>query len=81
MKKILFLFFIGISFNSFSQKYNGNELLSVLGQVKDSSDIYKAFAREWGMGRKTSNPEKGIKVNKNSETGQIIAISFAVKGY
>ena len=81
MKKILFLFFIGISFNSFSQKYNGNELLSVLGQVKDSSDIYKAFAREWGMGRKTSNPEKGIKVNKNSETGQIIAISFAGKGY
>ena len=64
-----------------AQRFQGDRLLYILGQSKDSSDTYKAFAKEWGLGRKTSLPDKGIKVSKNSETGRIIAITFAGKGY
>ena len=81
MRLSLFLLFFSFSSFAFAQKYQGDALLSILGQQKDSSETYKAFAREWGLGRKTAMPEKGIKVNKNSETGRIIAISFAGKGY
>lgn len=81
MRLSLFLLFFSLFSFTHAQKYQGDELLTILGQQKDSSDTYKAFAKEWGLGRKTSMPEKGIKVNKNSETGRIIAISFAGKGY
>ena len=81
MRLSLFLLFFSFSSFAFAQKFQGDALLSILGQQKDSSETYKAFAREWGLGRKTAMPEKGIKVNKNSETGRIIAISFAGKGY
>lgn len=82
MKKTLFLFaVIVLPIIAFSQKYAGDNILKVLGQKKDSSQTYLEFAREWGLGKKTSNYEKGIKVTKNSETGTIIAVSFAGKGY
>ena len=81
MRLCLFLLLFSLTSFTYAQKYQGDALLSILGQEKDSSDTYKAFAREWGLGRKTAMPEKGIKVNKNSETGRIIAISFAGKGY
>jgi len=81
MRLSLFLLLFSLTSFTYAQKYQGDALLSILGQQKDSSETYKAFAREWGLGRKTAMPEKGIKVNKNSETGRIIAISFAGKGY
>lgn len=81
MRLSLFLLFFSLSSLTYAQKFQGDALLSILGQQKDSSETYKAFAREWGLGRKTSMPEKGIKVNKNSETGRIISITFAGKGY
>lgn len=81
MRLSLFLLVFSLTSFTYAQKYQGDALLSILGQQKDSSETYKAFAREWGLGRKTAMPEKGVKVNKNSETGRIIAISFAGKGY
>ncbi len=78
---LLFFLFLLITSTVFAQKYQGDGLLYILGQSKDSSDTYKSFAKEWGMGKKTSLPDKGLKVSKNSETGRIIAITFAGKGY
>lgn len=78
------LFIFSVFFNStflYSQQYSGDGMLYVLGQVKDSSQVYKDFSKEWGFGRKTSLPEKGIRMSKNSETQRISALFFAGKGY
>lgn len=64
-----------------AQSYQGDGLLTILGQIKDSSEVYKAFAREWAMGRKTSLPEKGFKLSRNYETQRITALFFTSKGY
>lgn len=64
-----------------AQSYQGDGLLTVLGQIKDSSEVYTAFAREWTIGRKTSLPEKGFKLSRNYETQRITALFFTSKGY
>jgi hypothetical protein len=64
-----------------AQSYQAEGMLNVLGQIKDSSDVYKAFAKEWGLGRKTFLPEKGFKLSRNYETQRITALFFAGKGF
>lgn len=73
----LFLFLNDVQ----AQTYQGDGILKILGQVKDSSDIYKAFAREWTIGRKISLPEKGFKLSKNYDTQRVTALFFAGKGF
>lgn len=83
MRKCFLL--VGLLFvldSSYGQsKYVGDNLLSILGLNRDSSAVYKEFAKEWGIGKKTSASEKGFKISKNPQTNEVTALLFANKGY
>jgi hypothetical protein len=81
MRFFLILLLVFNTALSYSQKYSGDGMLYVLGQVKDSSQIYKDFSEEWGFERKISLPEKGLRMSRNSETQRITVLFFAGKGY
>ena len=80
MKSVLSFFFL-FPFLLLAQQFQGDNLLQILGQNRDSSERYKSFAKEWGLGRKTASPEKGLKISKNSETNRVTALIFAGKGF
>ncbi len=81
MRLSLFLLLFSLSSFTYAQKYQGMRYYPYWASRKIVAKPIKHLLVNGVSGRKTAMPEKGIKVNKNSETGRIIAISFAGKGY